>query len=51
MEPIIKVRGLKKYFPQGGFRKVMLKAVDGIDIDIYPGETLGLVGEIKSKPY
>lgn len=45
MEPIIKVRGLKKYFPQGGFRKVMLKAVDGIDIDIYPGETLGLVGE------
>lgn len=45
MEPIIKVRGLKKYFPQGGLRKVMLKAVDGIDIDIYPGETLGLVGE------
>lgn len=45
MEPLIKIRGLKKYFPQSGFKAPPLKAVDGIDLDVYPGETLGLVGE------
>ncbi len=46
---ILKVRGLKKYFPiqQGLRRKVVghVKAVDDINFDIYQGETLGLVGE------
>lgn len=45
MEELIKIRGLKKYFPQRGFKAQPLKAVDGIDLDIFPGETVGLVGE------
>jgi len=48
--PLVRVRGLKKYFPitRGIIiqRKVgQVHAVDGIDLDIYPGETVGLVGE------
>ena len=48
--PIIKVRDLQKHFPiMGGtfFRKQVaaVKAVDGISLDVFPGETLGLVGE------
>lgn len=42
MEPIISVRNLKKHFKVG---KGVLKAVDGLNFDIYPGETFGLVGE------
>ncbi len=47
--PLVEVRGLKMHFPiHGGLlrRRVgEVKAVDGIDFDILPGETLGLVGE------
>lgn len=42
-EILLKIRGLKKYFNVG--RNQTLKAVDGLDFDIYKGETLGLVGE------
>ncbi|MCK4240096.1 MAG: dipeptide ABC transporter ATP-binding protein [Candidatus Atribacteria bacterium] len=46
---LLKVRNLKKYFPvRGGvFSKIIgyVQAVDGINIDIKRGETLGLVGE------
>lgn len=50
MEPLVQVRGLKKYFPitQGILiqREIgAIKAVDDVSFDIYPGETLGLVGE------
>ncbi len=48
-EPIVRVKDLKKYFPiKGGFFKKTVgyvKAVDGISFEIYPGETVGLVGE------
>ena len=42
-EPILKVKGLKQYFRTGGGFTV--RAVDGVDFEIYPGETYGLVGE------
>src|ERR1700716_3440062 len=42
-EPLIAIRDLKVHFPIAGDGSV--KAVDGVTIDIYPGETLGLVGE------
>jgi oligopeptide transport system ATP-binding protein len=50
ISPLVKVRGLKKYFPitQGMIIQRHtgdIKAVDGVTFDIYPGETLGLVGE------
>ncbi|WP_138159348.1 ABC transporter ATP-binding protein [Peptoniphilus catoniae] len=42
MEPLISARNIKKYFK---VKEGILKAVDGISFDIYPGETFGLVGE------
>lgn len=39
----IEVRDLKKHFNVG--KNKILKAVDGVNFDIYKGETLGLVGE------
>lgn len=49
-EPILKLEGLKKHFEStsGGFfnkKKGTVKAVDGIDLEILPGQTVGLVGE------
>jgi oligopeptide/dipeptide ABC transporter ATP-binding protein len=46
---ILKVEGLRKYFPvrRGFLQRVIgwIKAVDGVDFEIYQGKTLGLVGE------
>ena len=42
-EPLVTTQGLKKYFKVG--KNSFLHAVDGIDLSIYPGKTLGVVGE------
>ncbi|MGD2176782.1 MAG: ABC transporter ATP-binding protein [Anaerolineae bacterium] len=53
-EPLVEAQGIKKYFPIQ--RSVLVKlltrrqdlwvrAVDGVDLEIYPGEAVGLVGE------
>ena len=48
-EPILSVRNIKVYFPiqtAGLFSgTIPLKAVDGVDFDLFAGETLGVVGE------
>ncbi len=55
-DELLAIRDLKVHFDLGGggfFDKLVggnpvrrvVKAVDGVSIDIYPGETLGLVGE------
>jgi peptide/nickel transport system ATP-binding protein len=48
-QPVLSVRGLKVHFPirKGLFSQVQdyVRAVDGIDFNVYPGQTLGLVGE------
>ena len=40
---LLRISNLKQYFPLKGGRFV--KANDGITLDIYEGETFGLVGE------
>ena len=46
---LIKVNGLKTYYPvkQGVFKRTVgyVKAVDDVNLDIYKGEILGVVGE------
>ncbi|WP_105405008.1 ABC transporter ATP-binding protein [Neorhizobium sp. T7_12] len=48
-QPLISARGLIKHFPVkgSGFMKPkkVVRAVDGVDFDIFKGETLGVVGE------
>jgi peptide/nickel transport system ATP-binding protein len=48
-KPILEIIGAKKYFPvQSGFlqrTRGYVKAVDGVNINVQAGETLGVVGE------
>ena len=44
-KPLISINNLKKYFPVKGHNDMFVKANDGITLDIFEGETLGLVGE------
>jgi oligopeptide transport system ATP-binding protein len=43
MEPLVSIADLKVHFDLG--RRRVVKAVDGVSLQIFPGETLGLVGE------
>jgi oligopeptide/dipeptide ABC transporter ATP-binding protein len=43
VEKILDIKNLKKYFLLTNGQ--MVKAVDGVDLEIFEGETLGLVGE------
>ena len=46
---LLSAQGVKKYFPvkKGMLRRTVaqLQAVDGVDLEVYRGETVGLVGE------
>lgn len=48
-EPLLKVEHLKKYYPQNrpifGRPTSWIRAADDVSLELYPGETLGLVGE------
>ena len=49
-EPLLRVQNVKKHFPVRSSSlfnrdKLFLKAVDDVSLEVYPGETLGLVGE------
>jgi oligopeptide transport system ATP-binding protein len=47
-QPLLEVKGLKKHFPvKSGFwgREKVVRAVDGVHLTVYPGETLSIVGE------
>ena len=47
--PLVVARGLTKYYPVGGGffggGKLLVRALDGVDLQIRAGETLGVVGE------
>ena len=45
---LVTARGIKQWFPVKKWffeKKAYVKAVDGVDIDLYRGETLGICGE------
>ena len=45
---LVSARGIKQWFPVKKWffeKKAWVKAVDGVDIDLYRGETLGVCGE------
>ncbi len=53
-QPLVEAQGIKMHFPirhsllaklLAGRRDQWVKAVDGVDLKIYPGRTVGLVGE------
>ncbi|GAC1672558.1 MAG: hypothetical protein PVS3B2_14450 [Candidatus Dormibacteraceae bacterium] len=49
VEPLMRARGIVKHFPirRGVLQRIsgQVRAVDGVDLDVLPGQTVGLVGE------
>src|SRR4051812_27536430 len=44
--PVLQAVSIRKYFPVRGFRsKKVVHAVDGVDLELYPGRVVALVGE------
>ena len=41
-QPILSVQNLRTYYHQD---EGIVRAVDGVSFDVYPGRTLGIVGE------
>ena len=39
------MRGLRVDYRPAGFRRAVHRAVDGVDLDVHPGEVVGLIGE------
>ena len=44
-KPLLSIRNLKQYFPVRGKKGLFVRANDGVSLEIYQGETLGVVGE------
>src|ERR1044071_9842753 len=44
-DELVRITGVYKHFPVGGFGGLAVRAFDGVDLTIRRGETLGLVGE------
>ncbi|GAX91728.1 ABC transporter ATP-binding protein [Effusibacillus lacus] len=47
-QPLLEVKGLKKHFPvngKWGRSARAVRAVDGVDLTVFEGETIGIVGE------
>jgi oligopeptide/dipeptide ABC transporter ATP-binding protein len=48
MKPLLQVRNLRKHFPVRSSvlaKQRFVRAVDGVDLEVHAGETLGVVGE------
>ena len=46
MRPLLEIQDLSREFPAGAFaRSGVIRAVDRVNLQLYPGEVLGLVGE------
>ena len=43
LTPLVETKDLKKYFNVG--KNAKLHAVDGINMKLFPGKTIGVVGE------
>jgi oligopeptide transport system ATP-binding protein len=46
LDPVlVRIQDVYKHFPVGGFSGLAVRAVDGVNLEVRRGETLGLVGE------